>query len=313
MKLTWVFFLLFLQQPWLAFANCNPSSPSTSEPAVPLHLTLTNDPWPPFIETDGKTGLALEIVQSALAVHCYRLQVELKPWARALRSAKEAKTDLLLATWHTPEREQVLLFSEPYLQNRQRFIKRRGDPFEYTDLDSLNGKRIGVVRGYSYQTGFRAARDFIRVPNNSLESNLKMLAVGRLDLTLEDEIVATDTFWRLHQEDSFDFTGPPLDIRNLHLSTSRLHPHGAELIAEFNQGLETIKKNGEYAKILAKYGAILQGRRAPPILHLDGAMAKRVKDKTPNGMFCFSQEWPASHPSNPAGAHRCEPWRYSQG
>ncbi|MGX2954167.1 substrate-binding periplasmic protein [Shewanella sp. JL219SE-S6] len=255
--------------------------------------------------------MALEIVQSALAVHCYRLQVELKPWARALRSVKEAKTDLLLATWHTPEREQVLLFSEPYLQNRQRFIKRRGDPFEYTDLDSLKGKRIGVVRGYSYQTGFRAASDFIRVPNNSLESNLKMLAVGRLDLTLEDEIVATDTFWRLQQEDSFDFTGPPLDIRNLHLSTSRLHPHGAELIAEFNQGLETIK-NGEYAKILAKYGAILQGRQAPPILHLDGAMAKRVKG-TLAGMPCFSREWPASHPSNPAGSRRCEPWRYSQG
>ncbi len=82
MKLTWVFALLFLLQPWLACANCNPASPSTSEPAVPLHLTLTNDPWPPFIEADGKAGLALEIVQSALAVHCYRLQVELKPWAR---------------------------------------------------------------------------------------------------------------------------------------------------------------------------------------------------------------------------------------
>lgn len=232
----------------------------------PTEASITNDAWPPFIDVDGRNGLALDIVTTALQTQGVTLQVTIKPWARAMKDVVDGRNDLLLATWKSEDRQQILLFSEPYLQNRLRFIKRVGDPFEYRDLASLRGKRVGIVRDYSYTGEFAKSHNFIREPHQDLLANLRMLAAKRLDLTLEDEIVASYRFYQLKLADRYQFTGPPLTIQNLYLSAGIDNPRSQALISAFNQGLKLIMDDGRYEQILARYGSMLHSNQMPEII-----------------------------------------------
>ena len=54
------------------------------------------------------------------------------------------------AAWKDAEREQTLLFSQPYLENRLMLVARRGGDVSAATLADLKGKRIAIVEGYSY-------------------------------------------------------------------------------------------------------------------------------------------------------------------
>lgn len=64
------------------------------------------------------------------------------PWARAEESVKEGSVDILPNMWFTKEREKSFLYGEPYLTKEVKFIKRKGDNFEYDGINSLSGKKL---------------------------------------------------------------------------------------------------------------------------------------------------------------------------
>ncbi|QSX34791.1 transporter substrate-binding domain-containing protein [Shewanella avicenniae] len=228
-------------------------------------VTFNNDIWFPYVDDSPSGGMALEIIRAALGHHQKQVTLQIKPWSRAFHDVTQCQNDLVLA-WYVSAREQHVYYSHPFLKNRLRLIKRNGDSFEYTDEASLKGKRIGTIRGYDYQDVFHADHGYSLHPNSNLESNLKMLQAGRLDLIVEDEIVASSTIFELNMGRSFNFTGEPLNERELFVVTGRCNPAAAELLDAFNDGLEQIKVNGEYAQIFAKHGAKLQSRNASAVL-----------------------------------------------
>ncbi|WP_052074566.1 substrate-binding periplasmic protein [Shewanella mangrovi] len=228
-------------------------------------VSFANDLWAPYVDENKDGGIVIEIMRAALALHHKTLAVEITPWARAFHDVRNCRRDLVLV-WYVPAREKYVTYSHPFLKNRLRFIKRSGDSYEYSDKDSLKGKTIGIIRGYNYEDILANDSRYGLQANSNFESNLKMLAAGRLDLVLEDEIVAASTIFELNMTSKFSFTGPALNERELFVATGKCNPAGDNLIAAFNDGLTQIKHNGEYARILAKYGALLQSRNAPAII-----------------------------------------------
>src|SRR4029453_16622437 len=53
------------------------------------------------------------------------------------------------AAWRDAEREKVLVYSRPYLENRLILGGRRGASVTATRLPELTGKRIAIVEGYA--------------------------------------------------------------------------------------------------------------------------------------------------------------------
>ncbi len=77
----------------------------------------------------------------------------------------------------------------------------------------------------------------------------------RIDLTLEDELVAKSTLSGAGMNlDDFEFTSNALSVNPLHVTSGLANPNNAEYIDAFNKGLAEIKSNGTFDKILAKYG-----------------------------------------------------------
>lgn len=165
---------------------------------------------------------------------------------------KNATFDIILGTWLTEERTKFLIFSDPYLNNSLKFIKKKGSKFEYSDLKSLTGKSIGVVRGYGYGDTFSSADNFKRPEANYFIGNIKKLIAGRIDLTLEDEIVAKAIIAKEQPEllDKIEFSKTAYSTNALHITSGLANPRHKEFIEAFNKGLIEIRKNGEYDKIL---------------------------------------------------------------
>lgn len=125
-----------------------------------------------------------------------RLGVELKPqpinW-----DVKELEltTGAIDCIWNgftvTPEREEKLLFSKPYLKNRQVFIVKK-DSGIFT-LADLKGKKIGVQSGSSGEVAFEEseiydAKNVVGYPNFLM--GIMDLNAGGVDAVVIDEIVA---------------------------------------------------------------------------------------------------------------------------
>jgi polar amino acid transport system substrate-binding protein len=220
-------------------------------------LTAVGDPWPPFLDPDQPNqGVATEIAQAAFATQGYDVKLSFQPWQRAIDGVRDGEFDMLLGTWKTPEREAFLQFSEPYAVNEMKFIKRKGDTFQYNGLDSLSGKVVGIVRGYGYGDDFMKASNFKREEAATLMPSLLKLASQRIDLTLEDELVARSLMSKEHPEllESVEFVSPPLSSNALHVSSGLKNPKHEAIIAAFNKGLATIKANGQLDAILKSNG-----------------------------------------------------------
>ncbi|MFY2507576.1 transporter substrate-binding domain-containing protein [Vibrio pectenicida] len=219
-------------------------------------VTAAQDPWAPFVQKDtSRPGVSVEILTEALKSQGYEVDFKIMPWTRALNEVKDGRIDLLVATWFTKERTSFLNYSEPYLENSLKFIKRKGDAFEYNGMDSLSGKTIGIIRNYGYGDDFLGASNFKKPEANDLVSNAKKLIAKRIDLTLEDELVAKSTLSGAGMNVAdFEFTNNALSVNPLHVTSGLKNSNNGKYIDAFNKGLAEIKANGTFDKILAKYG-----------------------------------------------------------
>lgn len=224
-------------------------------------ITAAADPWPPFVDPgEPKEGLSMEIIRAAFATQGYTVVLTYVPWARAEEGVKRGTYDILPPTWMTGTRKTYFMYSVPYAANRLKFIMKADDPFEYTGLASLTGKRIGTVRGYGYDDAFLRATHFTREETDTFISNIRKLLhpIRRIDLTVEDEIVA-----RVRIADESPEMLAKLRFSRMNLSTNPLHvasglanPRHRELITAFNRGLAAIKANGIYKSIMMEFGLV---------------------------------------------------------
>lgn len=216
-------------------------------------ITAVADPWPPFVDPElPSQGISLEIVRAAYATQGYEIDMDFVPWARALAGVKQGVYDIIPNAWRTREREASFYFSKPYVTSNIRFIKRKGDPFEYTGPRALDGKVIGITRGYAYNDVFATAENFERSEASDLEQNVRKLLLNRIGLTLDDELVARAVLSRQAPQllSQIEFVDQPLALAELHVISGRANPRHQELIDAFNRGLAKITVDGTLGAIL---------------------------------------------------------------
>jgi len=224
-------------------------------PAAAETLTVAADPWPPFVNEDHpEGGVGLAIIREALGRSGYEVELNIMPWARAEAGVKAGDYDILPGTWHTRARAEKLLYSEPYVHNEIKFIKRKGEDFNYTDLKSLKGKTVAVIRDYRYGDAFYSADFFEREAASDLVTNIRKLVNERVDLAIEDELVARYIIGQEAPEllDRIEFVDPPFSARGLHLTSGYNNPDHEAIVEAFNEGLCAMREDGTFDRIMAE-------------------------------------------------------------
>ena len=227
--------------------------------AQEMTLVAAADPYPPYVDPQVPTeGLAMEIVRAAFKTQGYTVKLEIMPWVRAEKGVSEGRYDILVDVWRTEARAKEFLFAAPYAVSKIKFIKRKDNPFEFTGLDSLNGLRVGVIRGYGYSDAFNKATTFIRDEVPTMEHNINKLLLKRIDLTLEDEIRAKSLLRTMDPKvtEQLDFTSNALLSNPLYVAAGLKNPRHKEIVEAFNKGLQIIKADGTFLAIERRYGLV---------------------------------------------------------
>lgn len=228
-----------------------------AQTAIAERLRLVADAWPPFTDaTLVNGGLATDIVSTALARAGYPSNFEQVPWARALMGVGDGRYDVLVNAWYDEARTQLGQFSDEYLLNRVRFLKRRDDPIEFQNLQQLHDYPVAVVRGYAYSADFDRDLQFQKVPVHNFAMAVRMLAAQRVRLTVEDEYVAR---YNLARESSrvrnaVEFLPKPLSENSLHILVSLKNPKHEQIVAGFDREISKMKADGSYARLLKQHG-----------------------------------------------------------
>lgn len=220
-------------------------------------LRLVADSWPPFTDVGMPGGgLATMIVTTALHRAGFDSEFEQAPWARALLGIEEGRYDVLINAWFNESRTHVGQFSAGYLTNRIRLLKRKGDPLRFTALSDLYPYPIAVVRDYAYSPAFDADVRLQKVAVRNFSVAVRMLAAGRVGLTLEDEYVARYFLQREPRSvrEGVEFVDMPLGENSLHILVSLKTPQHEQIITAFNQAISEMKADGTYKRLLKHHG-----------------------------------------------------------
>ncbi|MFV3329425.1 substrate-binding periplasmic protein [Pseudomonas sp. NY15437] len=220
-------------------------------------LRIAADRWPPYADRQLLgNGVAVHLVQTALQRAGYASEYIEVPWPRVLHGVANGEYDLVADAWYAPEREAFAVYSEPYLVNRVRLIKRRGSPITFSELADLYPYRIAMVRGYAYSDAFNNDPKLQRVAVFSFVNAALMLQARRVDLTLEDEITA-----RVHfngdlaeLKDQLEFLPVPLTENGLHILVGRHVPNHAAIITGFNKAIREMREDGSYEALMREHG-----------------------------------------------------------
>jgi polar amino acid transport system substrate-binding protein len=214
-----------------------------------LHLVSTV--WPPFTNEPGQPRFALDLVETALKRLGLTSKTTIVDNAQFTPALLEGEFDGSAAAWRDPDRERVLLFSQPYLENRLILVGRKGSDVSATKLSALKGKRVAIVGGYAYGNAIDdASVTFIR--SRSEEDSLSLLLAGSADYALMDDLVVQyiTSNYAKEAQSKLGLGTLPLVTRQLHLAIRKSRPDAQSIVDRFNSQLRGLIADHTYHKLL---------------------------------------------------------------
>ena len=225
--------------------------PASEAAAQVAPLRLVSTAWPPFTDEAGKTRLALDLVEAALGRMTMRAQTTIVEPARFTTALLSRDFDGSAAAWKDAQREEALVFSQPYLENRLILVGRAGSDVSATSLAALKGKRIAIVDGYAYGDAVDAAGPTY-VRSRGEEDSVATVLKEQADYALMDALVV-EYLVNAHPVEAklrLNIGTAPLVIRPLHFVLSKTRPDSVTIIARFNGQLRNMISDRTYHKLL---------------------------------------------------------------
>jgi polar amino acid transport system substrate-binding protein len=187
-------------------------------------------------------------VSQALERAGYQASTEIISAASLTPELKAGRYDGSAALWQSQEREQFLLYSNAYLENRLMLVGTKGSDVAAKSISELAGKKLGVVEGYAYGEELEGSAQPGITPGVSTEENLRALLRGELDYVLADALVIHHLLERYPDQtrERLALGTQPLLTRTLHLAIQKSRPDAEQVIARFNQELTKMLHEGHF-------------------------------------------------------------------
>jgi len=143
---------------------------------------------PPFMYgAEGKVlGVYPAILAEAFKKMGVPLEMEAVPWKRAIAAIDEGKAGVG-GIYKNEERLKKYDYSDKLFDEVIQVYVRKGAEFAFSGVPSLIGKKVGVLRGWSYGDDFDAAAKAGKIITDEAEGdaqNFAKLAAGRIDAVL---------------------------------------------------------------------------------------------------------------------------------
>jgi len=232
------------------------SQPSTAPTKTTAIKIGAEDDWYPYsAKHNGQpVGMAAEIVNAAFAAAKVNIQLVSLPYARCMSETSKAEIAGCFDTLRNPLNENLYLWHKTPLFPARILIygpvNHTGKPLSVSDL---TGKSVAITNGYDYGEAFDSDKTIKRDSGLMDINGLRKLAQGKVDYAV---IYDRNALYLLKENP--DITGKikPVGVLiepDIYLSFSKDYPNIQEIISQFDRGLNHIKANGDYQKILNKW------------------------------------------------------------
>lgn len=246
----------------LTALGCSGTSPL---PAQAQDLVFAADEWCPYnCEPDAALpGLVVEVIAEVFGAEGMSTAYRVLPWARAIAEARAGTYVGIIGAGRTEAPDFVFPATSAFLACDAFYVV-PGSDWSFDGLESLAGRRLGVIRDYSYGPLFETyirihehdpERVFMATGEAPLPRLVQMLRAGRLDVVVENRNVMA---WLLKGQGE----QPPLREAGtvaqaeVFVAFSPADPRSARLAGIFDRGVQRLQESGRLAEISARYGIL---------------------------------------------------------
>lgn len=254
------FWLAPLSAAVLMLAGCNNSSTPADGAATadttsdaPMNIKIaTESSYKPFSYTDadGKLiGYEIELVDALCAQMKAKCEVISQDWDGLIPGLNAQKFDAIIAGMSiTPERKEVVEFTDPYFHTGIILIGKKGDDISVADLKGqpIASQRSTVASQYLQDEHAEADVKLYDTQDNAYLD----LTSGRVRAMMSDKVTGID--WLKTD------AGKNYEVKGQEISTDEdamgiAFRKGDPLVAKFNKALAELKDNGTYDQITGSY------------------------------------------------------------
>ena len=259
-KITKAMWLAPLSAAVLMLAGCNNSATptenaatDTSADATPLNIKIaTESSYKPFSYTDadGKLiGYEIELVDALCEQMKAKCEVISQDWDGLIPGLNAQKFDAAIAGMSiTPERKEVVEFSDPYFYSGIVLIGKKGDNIRVEDL---KGQSIGSQRATIASQYLQADHPEADIKLYDTQDNAYLdLTSGRVRAMMSDKVTGIDWLKTAAGQD-YEVKGQEISTNDDAMGIA--FRKGDALVAKFNTALAELKANGTYDQITSSY------------------------------------------------------------
>jgi len=215
--------------------------------AVVIDIDEANAPF--MYARDGKAaGIYPALIEAAFKRMNVPVTVQAKPWSKAIQEI-DAGTAGVAGIYKNAEREKKYDYSEQVFVERLVVFFNKSTPLNYTKLEDLTGKRVGVLKGWSYGDDFDKARKAGAIPCEEADAdaqNFQKMDQHHLDASVA---VFESGNALLPKYKSIAYAATALSRNPTFLAFAKSAGRGA-LIKQFDQAVKDLKASGELQKIV---------------------------------------------------------------
>ena len=179
-----------------------------------------------------------------------RMKVDIKiqplPWKRVIEECDNG-TAGVIGLYKTPEREKKYDFSDQFFIERLVVFFPKDKPFQFSKLEDLYNKKVGIHRGWSYGDAFDAAVKQGKITAeevNNDDQNFQKLISGKIDCVIAVQEVAQS----VQKKYAVSFSATPFNMGITYLAFNKSQNKKA-LLDQFNAFVKAMKASGDFQKI----------------------------------------------------------------
>ncbi|MGY4788915.1 MULTISPECIES: transporter substrate-binding domain-containing protein [unclassified Bacillus (in: firmicutes)] len=237
----------------LVMAACGSKSGSGSGEGKGTYKIGIDTTYPPFeFEKGGQyEGIDVDLINAIAKDQGFKVELEAMDFSGIIPAMQAGQLDVGMGGMSiTDERKKKVDFSDPYFDAGLTVVVKKDSSIKL--INDLKGKKLAVKNG---TTGAKFAADnadkygYEVVQFNDSPSMFQEVSNGNADALIEDYPVIT---YAIAQQDlKLKTVGDRLNGDQYGISVMK--GKNQDLLKKINKGLENLKKNGEYDKIIDKY------------------------------------------------------------
>lgn len=200
-------------------------------------------------------GISLDVISAVLTRAGYEVRTSVLPWARIMNMATEGDIEIVVSLFYDTVMTSHVTYAEPFFTTDVRLVAPMGSQVEYTGVEDLKPYSIAVGAGFLYQDEFDQADYLNKVEVTTTLQGMRMLAEGRVDLTLDSEDVVNYSF-RVDDPslaDKITLRPGVLASQEIHMAVGNTVEDRTVIISDFNRVLGEMQADGSLERLLAAH------------------------------------------------------------